>query len=230
MTAPDVATSVTWMREGTVLLLDRLDRADLTAPSPLPGWTNGHIAAHIARNADALMRLLYWAQTGEVTPMYPSADVRNAEIERDAVRDAQVQRADVRTTAAALDDAIAATADDTWTVQVRSTRRAIAAGEVPWMRVKEVWLHAVDLGAPSEAIPDDLATALIDDIAGSFSDRDDVPALRLVDSSSGRAVDIGGGGPTVAGPPSELAAWLAGRSAGEALECAGGLPVLPAWL
>jgi len=136
----------------------------------------------------------------------------------------------VRATAAALDLAIATTDNETWTVPIRSTRRAITAGEVPWMRVKEVWLHAVDLGAPSERIPSDVATALIDDIVGSFSDRDDAPPVRLIDTESGRAVEIGHGGPTVSGAACDLAVWLAGRSTGDGLQCPDHLPVLPAWL
>jgi len=230
MTLPDVATSVAWMRDGTGFLLDRLDDADLAATSGLPGWTNGHVAAHIARNADALLRLLHWARTGEPTPMYASSAARNEEIERDAAREPQVHRVDVRTTAAALDLAIATTDADTWTVQIRSTRRAITAGEVPWMRAKEVWLHAVDLGASSERIPFDVATALIDDIAGSFSNRDDAPAMQLIDTESGRAVDIGHGGPTVSGAARDLAVWLAGRGTGAGLQCPDDLPALPAWL
>ncbi len=36
-------------------------------PSPLPGWSRGHVRTHIARNADGLRNLLIWARTGAAT-------------------------------------------------------------------------------------------------------------------------------------------------------------------
>jgi maleylpyruvate isomerase len=226
----DVATSMPWLRDGTTAFLAQLDAAELAAASLLPGWTNGHVAAHVARNADALIRLLHWAKTGEQTPMYASQEARNAEIERDAVRPPDVQRADVRATAAALEAAIAGCSDETWTVRVRTSRAEISAGEVPWMRVKEVWLHGIDLGAPAANLPVDVSRALADDIAQAFSRREDAPPMRIVDADSGHVVEIGDGGVTVTGAASELAIWLAGRSSGDRLHCPAGLPVLPAWL
>ncbi|MDQ2848138.1 MAG: maleylpyruvate isomerase family mycothiol-dependent enzyme [Actinomycetota bacterium] len=230
MTAPAVPTSVTWLAEGTGFLLDQLDVVDLAAASGLPGWTNGHVGAHLARNADALLRLMHWASTGEQTPMYASAAARDADIGRDAQRDPAVIRADVRRTAALLDDAIAAADERTWAARIRSTRKEIGAAEVPWMRAKEVWLHAVDLGASPAGLPPELATALLADIAGSFADRAEVPPVRLVDSESGNVVEIGAGGPTVTGPVGELALWLAGRSTGQGLRSSEGVPELPPWL
>ena len=36
-----------------------LDDAAVAAPSPLPGWTRGHVLTHLARNADGLGNLLH---------------------------------------------------------------------------------------------------------------------------------------------------------------------------
>src|SRR5947209_4673969 len=44
--------------------LDKLDDDAVGEPSLLPGWTRGHVLAHLARNADALVNLLTWARTG----------------------------------------------------------------------------------------------------------------------------------------------------------------------
>ena len=41
-----------------------LSDAQLREPSPLPGWSRGHVLSHIARNADGLRNLLIWARTG----------------------------------------------------------------------------------------------------------------------------------------------------------------------
>ncbi|MFE3742123.1 maleylpyruvate isomerase family mycothiol-dependent enzyme, partial [Streptomyces sp. NPDC059134] len=81
------------VREATERLLGAaatLDNAAVAAPSRLPGWSRGHVLAHISRNADALVNVF------EGRPMYPDAATRDADIERDAPRPLAVQLADVR--------------------------------------------------------------------------------------------------------------------------------------
>ena len=59
----DVAATVPWMREGTARLLavvDKLGDEDLREPSTLPGWSRTHVIGHLARNAEALVRLGTW--------------------------------------------------------------------------------------------------------------------------------------------------------------------------
>ena len=65
-----------------------LDDAQAAAPSRLPGWTRGHILTHLARNADGFRNLLIWARTGTETPMYPSEESRDRDIEAGARRPA----------------------------------------------------------------------------------------------------------------------------------------------
>src|SRR4051794_8221330 len=53
-----------WMHNGTQLFLDAVDRlsdSELDAQSPLEGWQRRHVIGHVARNAEALGRLLDWA-------------------------------------------------------------------------------------------------------------------------------------------------------------------------
>ncbi|GAA3306714.1 hypothetical protein GCM10020295_63660 [Streptomyces cinereospinus] len=79
----DHARDLASVRDATERLLAaaaELDNADVTEPSRLPGWTRGHVLAHLARNADALVNVL------QGRPMYVSADARDADIERDAPR------------------------------------------------------------------------------------------------------------------------------------------------
>ena len=58
--------------------------SDLREPSLLPGWTRGHVLAHVAGNADAMRNLLVGARAGEDRPAYPSAEAREADIEQGA--------------------------------------------------------------------------------------------------------------------------------------------------
>ena len=57
---------------------------DVRQPSLLPGWTRGHVLAHLARNADALRSLLIGARAGQDRPAYASAEARAAGIEEGA--------------------------------------------------------------------------------------------------------------------------------------------------
>ena len=79
-----------------------LDDAQAAAASRLPGWTRGHVLTHLARNADGFRNLLIWARTGTETPMYPSEESRDRDIEAGARRPAAELTADVRASAAAF--------------------------------------------------------------------------------------------------------------------------------
>src|SRR6476660_6696260 len=63
-----------------------LTEDDVAAPSLLPGWSRGHVLAHVAGNADSHINLLTWARTGVETPQYPTGAAREAGIEAGAGR------------------------------------------------------------------------------------------------------------------------------------------------
>jgi maleylpyruvate isomerase len=229
MTTPDLADSSRWVTTGTDFMLNQIDVVDLATPSLLSGWLNAHVVAHLARNADALCRLLTWAETGIETPMYASPADRTTEIERDATRPDHIQRADVRASAERFVQAMDTLDPEAWQAPVRSARgRQILALEVPWLRVREVWLHALDLGAPIDAMPPDLVEALVSDVTLSFDIREDRPNVTL--RAPSRSWTIGDGQFTVTGPAPALLSWLVGRSLGRELVHEEPLPSIPNWL
>jgi maleylpyruvate isomerase len=229
----DVVRTHAWVRDGTDRLfraLGTLLDADFGAPSRLPGWSRRHVVAHLARNAEALRRLLTWARTGTPTPMYADATQRIREIESSAQYDVGRLREELVDTAAALDRDVATMTKPQWQAEVRSARgRVIPAAEVPWMRAREVWLHALDLdvGVDIAEVPAGLSYVLVDDVVEFFAAIPDAPAVRI--SCGDRSWSIGTDGPLVRGEPSYIAAWLTGRSNGEGLS-ADDLPELPPWL
>ena len=228
----DTPVTLGWMREGTAHLLrsaDKLDDDAFAAPSALPGWTRAHVAAHVARNAEALTRLATWARTGVETPMYADRAQRAAEIEESAVRPAETLRSELVSTAEALDAALDALTAEQWQAQVRSALgRAIPAAEIPWMRIREVWLHAVDLGAGASVadLPDGVVDLLLDDVTAALSGKDGCPAIRLVPADRPGTWQLGTvpAERTVEAPAAVLAGWLTGRVR------RADWPALPAWL
>src|SRR6478735_4255066 len=91
--------------EQTDLLLSTVNDLDdeaVRGPSLLPGWTRGHVLAHLARNADGLANVARTAVTGDVTPMYESAAQRDADIEAGAGRSASDHESDVEASAERL--------------------------------------------------------------------------------------------------------------------------------
>ncbi|MET9517259.1 maleylpyruvate isomerase family mycothiol-dependent enzyme [Streptomyces sp. NPDC002994] len=216
------------VREATDRLLaatDKLDNAAVTQPSRLPGWTRGHVLAHVARNADALVNVL----AGR--PMYISAEARDADIERDAPRPLAVQLEDVRDSAVRFDEAAAAPADWSRTVALRGGVTD-SASRIPFRRLVEVELHHVDLGIGYELedLPQEFTGREIAFLADRFAGNPGVPAIVLTAADGGqwRTGSTEGDPVNVTGTAPDLLGWLAGRRDGAALDTAGApLPALP---
>ncbi|MEU1201335.1 maleylpyruvate isomerase family mycothiol-dependent enzyme [Streptomyces sp. NPDC005813] len=217
------------VRDATERLLTaatKLDNASAAEPSRLPGWSRGHVLAHLARNADALVNVL------EGRPMYVSGDARDTDIARDAPRPVDAQLADVRASAARFQDAGAVPADWSRTVELRNGVTDSAA-RVPFRRWIEVELHHVDLGIGYELedLPENFVTREIAFLTDRFRGHPEVPATRLTDGtrawSTGRA-SRGEPDITVTGAAPALLGWLAGRRDGAGLTVGGdALPTLP---
>ena len=226
-----------WVAEGqqrTEGAAAGLDDARLREPSRLAGWSRGHILSHLARNADALVNLLAWARTGVESRMYATADAREEGINAGADRDVAEQLADLTASGSRFLRAAEAVPEARRSFCVLSAQgRRIPAHEVPWLRVREVWLHLVDLdaGYDIDAVPDAIAWALVTDVAGWMRSRitatvdlevDDCGTVRLGPGPSASAI--------IAGRPQQIAGWLTGRACAGGLTATGAVPDLPRWL
>ncbi|WP_267241335.1 maleylpyruvate isomerase family mycothiol-dependent enzyme [Streptomyces sp. PR69] len=216
------------VRDATDRLLSAaaaLDDAAVAAPSRLPGWSRGHVLAHVARNADALVNVL------EGRPMYESAEAREADIERDARRPLAEHLADVRESADRFQSRGAAVSDWARAVELRNGVTDTAA-RLPFRRLIEVELHHVDLGFGYELedLPGDFTSREIEFLTQRFSGLAAVPPV-LVSSADGgqwRTGGTEGAEIKVSGAAPALLGWLAGRRDGADLHTSGGpLPTLP---
>lgn len=227
-----------WVQDGTARLEARLASLDdkaLNDPSLLPGWSRRHVLAHVAANADALCRLAYWARTGEERRMYASRAQREAEIEVGAGRPAGELRNWVADSAAQLAEDFARLPGPAWQAPVITAQgRTVPASEIPWMRAREVYVHAVDLDAGTgfAGLPADFLAALLSDVAARRSAQGTGPALTLTASDTGAVWQVTGssGAYPVEAPLPVLTAWLTGRPANGLRETAGAVPDLPPWL
>ncbi|KAB8168778.1 maleylpyruvate isomerase family mycothiol-dependent enzyme [Streptomyces sp. 3MP-14] len=224
-----VATELAALQDATDRLLDTaaaLDEAAVAGPSRLPGWTRGHLLAHLARNADALVNVL----AGR--PMYPDETTRDADIARDADRPLAAHLADLRDSAARFLAAASALDKGDWERRV-TLRNGVTdrAASLPFRRRVEVELHRIDLDAgPTVA---DLPGSFLDPAVAYLTARYDghpgLPALELraEDGRSWRTGATTGEPRLVVGTPAALVGWLSGRTAGSGLTSTEPLPEPP---
>lgn len=226
--------TLTWMADGTEKLLAdvaALSDEALDAPTTLPGWNRRYLVSHVAANAGALRNLVHWARTGEERRMYVSAEQRDADIAVGARLPTAQLRAWLTSSArdlAADLDALPASAWDAKVVTAQGVARQ--ASEIPWMRTREAYVHAIDLGAGTDwaDLPAPFLTALLDDVTARRSAKDGGPALAVTAADTGQTWEVAGAGAPlpVSAPLADLAAYLTGRPAPALMSA----PALPAWL
>ena len=109
------------------------------------------------------------------------------------------------------------------------------------MRVREVWLHAVDLdaGVSVADIAPDVVDTLLDDSTGTLSAAEGCPAALLAPTDRDRTWSLGPAADDpvqVRGEAAQVLGWLVGRCGSDHLEArtAGGVPSAvpapPRWL
>ncbi|WP_410597783.1 maleylpyruvate isomerase N-terminal domain-containing protein [Amycolatopsis sp. lyj-23] len=234
MTAPEKAHAlldgIRKLDDEWALAIGGLGEPELRAPSALPGWSRAHVLAHVARNADGLCNLLTWANTGAETPMYPSAEARERDIETGSQQAAAELLADFVASAGRFERYAAAMPDDAWAREARNRQGAPVTGAVvARMRLSELTIHLADLdrGYDLDRVLALLGPLTEDVVQHAVTSRGaHLPALHLV---AGGFEWTMGAAPktTVRGSAGALLAWLSGRSDGSALD--GDVPRIPAW-
>jgi maleylpyruvate isomerase len=209
---------------------------DARGPSLLPGWSRGHVLAHIARNADGLRNLLLGAIEGVERKAYPSAEARDSDIEAGARRPIKEHLADIEAAHARFMQTAAEVPSSAWGFILAwgSAGQKRQAREVLDARLREVAIHHVDLDAGYAASdwPPNFALLILRSALPAFEARGLAPCtLRATDVSEGVVRANGGSDVEVSGPAHALVMWLLGRASGAGLTTTGGeLPAPPAWV
>ncbi|MBZ8176636.1 maleylpyruvate isomerase family mycothiol-dependent enzyme [Corynebacterium sp. 3HC-13] len=218
-----LSEQLTLTRQGTAHYsgqIAQLSSEDFDEPTLLPGWSRKHLIAHVAYNAAALCNLMHWAETGERTPMYSSPEARLREIEFGATLDPDPLRNLHAHTVARLDAAWQEATSEAWQYQVETAQgRSVPASETLWMRTREVWIHAVDLGlkASFEEIPSIILKSLLEDITSKWRSSGVGVGLTLVDPADQLEVTVLSSSEEpetiISGGLSGLVRWASGRGA-----------------
>ena len=112
--------------------------------------------------------------------------------------------------------------------------RVLAASEIPWLRTREVVVHAIDIDPTGNfvSVPHDVADALVDDVVAKRSAGADGPALLLTATDTGREWKVDGVGEVsrLEADTTTLAGWLTGRETLPPDAGAQPAPILPPWL
>lgn len=213
--------SLRWVREGTDLFAKALEAADdegLAAESALTGWTGADIVAHVIDHG----RTLAAALGAEIPPAAGSE------------RDPSALRTAYAESAAVLNGLFAARTKEEWAATVSLDGHDVPAAELPWLRARELMVHAVDVGDEVyfSDLPVDFLGALVDAIVRQRT-TEGAPALEILGQDTGEAWRLDGAGDPlrVMAPLADLGAWLSGREGARVKVLGpGALPELPPWL
>ncbi|RNL55033.1 maleylpyruvate isomerase family mycothiol-dependent enzyme [Arthrobacter oryzae] len=190
---------------------------DIKAPSELPGWSRGHVLAHIAGISNAMARQLEYAARGETIELYDGGyEGRSQAIEMAAGHSAAEHRADVSAALARVlgaFDSLEGTGRSGpagWQQPI-SFRGGVAfdGGLAIW---RELVIHASDLGMGRG--PETWNRPFCEHLFDFLSARVPEGQRFILQPLALPPVTIGSGAQSTAvgGMLTDIAAWLAGRT------------------
>lgn len=148
---------------------------DPTAPCALPGWTIGHLLAHVARNADSHVRRAEAAERGEVVEQYTGGYAgRAAEIEAGASASVAEMVDDVRRSGDELAEVWERLSRSAWAMTTHDVGgRSRPLRSLPGRRWQELEVHLVDvqLGVTYRDWSDDFVAAWLPHLRTSLASR-----------------------------------------------------------
>jgi maleylpyruvate isomerase len=211
----------------------RLDEDALREPSLCEGWTRGHVLAHVALNAHSLVNLFGWARTGEENPQYPSAEAREADIERNSTFTLPQHLEALEESSQSFHAAARAVPADRWDFPISGIGGSPQpASDFLFGRLREIEVHHVDLDASYDSSdwPDGFVRESLDGVPGRFEGRVEPFEIEATDLGVRLAFGDGPMSTCVTGRGHEIFLWLLGRDPGTNLRTnEGALPQLPSW-
>lgn len=189
-----------------------LDDAEVAAPSELPGWTRGHVLAHVAGIGNAMARQVEYSARGESIELYDGGfEGRNRAIELSAGHSAEQHRAAVSAAIGRALTAFGALDEAGWRKPITFRGGVVFDGGLALWR--ELTIHATDLGTGRgpETWGRPFCEHLFEFLAARVPEgqRFVLQPLGLPSVAIGAA---GGRSTAINGMLTDIAAWLAGRT------------------
>ena len=229
-TRSEVVTAIRRVHTQLGAVLGSLTDAQVAAPSRLPGWSCGHVLAHLAGLGSAVTRQVEHARRGEGVDLYQGGrPARDAAIEAGAPASAAHHARTLRQRMARIDVLLVGLTPADWDLPVRFRDGVVAAMVLAWWREVEIHLTDLGLGPGSDGWSEGFCDRAIEFLA------ERVPAgtLLVLEAPDGWVRALGAGDRRVVrGARTDLVAWLAGREPVRPLRSAddgAGLPLLSSW-
>ncbi|MFJ3958759.1 maleylpyruvate isomerase family mycothiol-dependent enzyme [Arthrobacter sp. NPDC090010] len=187
-----------------------LDDAAVKAPSVLPGWTRGHVLAHVMGISDAMARQVEYARRGETVEVYDGGyEGRTARIELAAGHGADEHRTDVHTALTRALSAFDSLAPEEWAARVAYRDGVVLDGGLALWRELVIHTSDLDLEYGPETWSKAFCLHLFDFLEARVPEDHHfvLQPLGLPPRTLGR----GERGVVVSGMLTDIAAWLAGR-------------------
>jgi maleylpyruvate isomerase len=188
-----------------------LREQDVKAPSELPGWSRGHVLAHMTGHANAMARQVESATRGETVEFYDGGhEGRTRAIEMAAGHPLAEHRADLH---AGLERALRAfgeLGDAGWRQPISYRGGVVFDGGLAFWR--ELVIHATDLGTGRG--PETWSRPFCEELFGFLAARVPEGNRYVLQPLGLPPVTLGSGGAAtvISGMLTDIAAWLAGRT------------------
>ncbi|MDX2380229.1 MAG: maleylpyruvate isomerase family mycothiol-dependent enzyme [Acidimicrobiia bacterium] len=178
------------------------------SPSRLPGWSRGHVLAHLRQSGDGHLRLLEAAARGEVGVQYPNGVAgRAADIEEGSILPMTEQVDLLRASSTVLE---AGWIVSDWEGEGDGPAGRVSIADLPFMREREVVVHHIDLdiGYEFDDLPIEYLRLELRRMEVLWTARQRSGVTQLPDAA-------------LRTPPPTRLAWLIGRVQIDGLEPAG---------
>ncbi|MCQ9165654.1 MULTISPECIES: maleylpyruvate isomerase family mycothiol-dependent enzyme [unclassified Arthrobacter] len=184
---------------------------DVRAATGLPGWTRGHVLAHVANVSDAVARQVEYALRGDSIEFYDGGTGgRNQAIEMAAGHPAAEHRATLDAALQRVLSALAGLDDEQWRLRINYRDGTVYDGALALWRELVIHLADLDVGRGPETWSKEFCLYLLSFLAARVPEN-----LRLVLLPVALpTMTLGSGGDTISvqGMLTDIAAWLAGRT------------------
>lgn len=191
--------------------LGALTATDVLVPSDLPGWTRGHVLAHIAHVSNAVARQVEYALKGELIEFYDGGQGgRTQAIEMNAGHTAAEHREYISTAFTRALGVLGGLSEDQWSLSVSYRNGDVRGVALAYWRELVIHFADLQLGRGPETWSKEFCLYLIEFLTARVPEDLQLKLLPL----GLEPMTIGAGENTVSvqGMITDIAAWLSGRT------------------